>query len=326
MRHANLAAGRAPGRRHALALLAAVVLALAPLAAQARAPRALWVWEADARALLRDPATADEALAFAHRQGVGTFYLYAGAYEDGDPLPAEAPAWHALLRRLHAGGLRVQALLGSAPLRTEGWVLPERQGEALAALREVLDYNAAAARAERFDGVHLDIEPHQLPEWDHERERLLAGLLDLGQSLQALRAQRRARLPLAADLPFWLDGVELEWRGVRASAAAHAIRLFDSVTLMDYRNHAAGGDGIVAHALPNLALAARAGRPMVIGVETGEALPDKLTFRGLRREDLERELADAERALRGQRAFAGFAIHHYGAMRSWLAAQGGAPP
>ncbi len=85
---------------------------------------------------------------------------------------ARAQSYRQFIRRLHGKGLRAYALLGSACLHTEEYVLPEHRNDALAMLQRVLDYNAVARPDERFDGINLDIEPH---------------ILDLGQALMELK-------------------------------------------------------------------------------------------------------------------------------------------
>ena len=101
-------------------------------------------------------------------------------------------------------------------------------------------------------------------------------------------------IPIGPDIPFWLDGITLEWRGHRATVAEHAIGLFDFVTLMDYRNRADGGDGIVSHARTEMEIAERLGKRVVIGLETGEGELPKVTFKGLPRTRMEEELAATE--------------------------------
>ena len=182
----------------------------------------------------------------------------------------------------------------------------------------VFDFNASSPPGSRFDAIHFDIEPHQLQSWSRDRQKLLSYFLDLSKAVMQLKAKYRTNLPVGPDIPFWLDTIPLDWDRKRTSVAEHAITLFDFVTLMDYRNHAAGGDGIISHAADELEMGRRRGHTVIIGVETGEEELPKTTFRGRSPTDLDRELAETQAAFRGNPAFGGFAIHHYGAWRSWL--------
>jgi len=96
---------------------------------------------------------------------------------------------------------------------------------------------------------------------------------------------------------------------------AHVQDLYDYVAIMDYRNHAEGSDGILAHAAEELAYADAHGKTVVIGLETGDAEPAKVTFHGLGPAVLDREMNRAERQFRTSPSFRGFALHH---LRTWM--------
>ena len=305
-----------------VALFLAGLLAVS-MPALSAAPRALWVWEGDTESLVLDPAAADQAIALARREGVRTFYLYADSFQDHNLISDQPQKWQQLLRRLHAAGISVHALLGSAYLHTEGYVLPENRKQALAMVERVLLFNARTASVDaRFDAIHFDIEPHQLPQWDSDRDGLLREFLDLGQAYMDLKRKLGSDIPVGPDIPFWLDGISLSWQGQTRSVAEHAIRLFDFVTLMDYRNRAEGSDGIIAHAQDEMDLAKRLGRRVIIGVETGDGELPKVTFQGRTHAEMEQELASTEAAFRDNPAFAGFAIHHYATWQAWLKRNG----
>lgn len=299
-------------RRFLLGFLAWTWLAAAP-----PAPAAVWIWETEAFRLLEEHAWAAEVTASLRARGVGTLYLYADSSEDGGPL-RDAPArYRALLASLHRQGFEVEALLGSASLHSHSYVLPERTAAARSMLQRVLDYNREAAPRERFDGVHLDIEPYALAAWnDHTRGTLAIRYLDRSAEWMAMSRAADPALRVGAAIPFWYDGLVVAWRGRRRPMNEHVQDLYDYVALMDYRNRAEGQDGIVAHALPELAYGDRIGRPVVIGLETGPAEPAKITFHGLGPAALGREMTEAQARFATHRSFAGFALHHLG---TWMA-------
>ncbi|MFN7183552.1 MAG: hypothetical protein ACK4MZ_05080 [Thermomonas haemolytica] len=314
--------------RRAGSWLLAVLLALAGVAtaqvpearaAGGHAPRAVWTWEQPAYAMLESPQVAAEALAFLQRKRIDTLYLYADAYQGRNLLVQQPQRYQALIRAAHARGMRVYALLGSWYLHTERYVLPGLQHKAVAMLQRVLDYNAAAAPEERFDGVNYDIEPHLLDEWEEAtRPRLLRGFLDMTAAMLEARRKSGQALPVGPAMPFWWDGISLEWRGARKPVSEHVIDLADYVALMDYRNFAEGRDSILSHAASEMAYADRVGKRVVIGLEFNPGEPAKLSFHGMDEAAFEAEAGKVETAYRARAAFAGFVFHHYEGYRRFV--------
>ncbi|MBQ5949733.1 hypothetical protein [Massilia sp. ST3] len=301
-------------------LLASLLLALACAQSHAApaAPRAIWTWEEESYAMLRQDAAAGRAIDFLKSKSVDTVYLYADAYEGRNLIVAEPQRYRALIRRMHASGLKVYALLGSAYLKTERYVLPRHRAQAEAMLQRVLDYNKGAAPEERFDGINLDIEPHILDEWSTRKMALLAEFVELSDALVRLKRKSGQDLPMGPAIPFWFDGIELEWQGKRKPVSQHVQDLYDYVALMDYRDRAEGGDGIVSHAMDELEYASRIGRKVMIGVETLPNAIKKVSFHHLREADMERELATTARMVGQMPAYGGVVIHHYQSYRKWL--------
>ncbi len=299
-------------------LLAVLLLScLLPLTGKA-ASRAIWTWEAESYAMVEDPAVAAEAVQYLKGQRIDTVYLYADAFQGRNLIVEQPQLYRAFIERLHAQDMKVYALLGSAYLNTENYVLPAYRRQAEAMFQRVVDYNAAVPAAARFDGANLDIEPHILDEWnDATRLRLLAGFLDMSAALMRIKRDSGATLAVGPAIPFWLDGIELEWNGRVRPVSEHTIDLYDYVALMDYRDKAEGSDSILSHAASEIAYANRVGRQVVIGLEVSPNEIDKVTFDEEGPRVFEQEVAKVERALGGEPSFAGFAIHHYRAWRRW---------
>jgi len=296
-----------------------LVLSALPIGAMAQASRAVWTWEAESYAMIEDPAVAQEAASYLQSQHIDTVYLYADAYRGRNLIVERPELYRAFIEQLHRRHMKVYALLGSAYLHTENYVLPAYRRQAEAMFSRVLQYNADAPAEARFDGVNLDIEPHILDEWnDQTRGRLLAGFLDMGEALMKLKREHHASLAVGPAIPFWLDGIELERNGTRRPVSEHAIDLFDYVALMDYRHKAAGSDSILSHAASEIAYADRVGKKVVIGLEVSPNELDKVTFDRVGPKVFEQALGTVEEALRGDPSFVGFAIHHYRTYRNWI--------
>ena len=296
----------------ALWLLSAGIASAAPA-------RAIWTWEQASYAMVRDASAGEDAIAFLRLKHIRTLYLYADAFHGENLLEAQPGLYRQFISRLHRRGVRAYALLGSAYLHTEAYVLPEHRAEALAMFQRVLAYNAAASSAERFDGVNLDIEPHILDQWPEQKLQLLRQFLDLGAALMELKRASGQSLAVGPAIPFWLDGIELDWHGTTRPVSEHVLDIYDYAALMDYRDHALGRDGIVSNAADEMASAERMHKQLVIGVDVTPDDIQKVSFDHLAEADLERELALTAHAFRHERAFAGFAIHHFRIYQQWLA-------
>ena len=295
-----------------------LLLCMMAWTATAHAQRAIWMWEEDSYAMLERPQLASENIRFLKRQGISTLYLYADAHE-GRLLLTQQPGLYArLIQQLHSEGMEVHALLGSWPLHTERYVLPEYRAVALAMLQRVLDYNAQAHPSARFDGVNLDIEPHVLDSWSSKREELLTQFVDLGSAFMALKRRANQPIRIGPAIPFWLDGIAIRWGGKTKPASEHLQDVFDHVVLMDYRDRAEGPDGILSHARNEIAYGRQIGKPVWLGIETAPNEIRKVSFYHLREADMERELAITRRALADEPAFGGFVVHHFSSYKRWL--------
>lgn len=306
-----------------LRMLATVAFALfASVAMAGPSSRAVWTWERESYAMLESRAAAEAAFEFLRSKRVDTIYLYADAFEGRNLLAGQPQRYRSFIAQAHERGFRVYALLGSAYLHTERYILPGERKAATAMMKRVLDYNASAAAVERFDGANLDIEPHLLDEWnDASRENLLRDFLDVSAAWMAMKKASGQALAIGPAMPFWFDGIPVHWCGRTRPASEHFANVYDYVALMDYRDHADGRDGIIAHAAREMAYAEKIGKHVVIGLELTPNELKKVTFNHRREADLAREMAATEKAYGKSKAFDGFALHHYRGYREWVEGQ-----
>lgn len=282
-------------------------------------PRGIWTWEQATLTMVASERAALDAIAFFERKGVTAVYLYADDFAGRNLLRQQPERVRAFIRLAHGRDIQVRALLGSIYLHTERYVLPSFHPAAVSMLQRVLDYNAAAEPAARFDGVNYDIEPHILRQWGPAtRADLLRGFLDMTAAMLEARHRSGQVLPIGPAIPFWWDEILVEWRGVRKPASEHIIDLTDYVTLMDYRDRADGDDSIISHAQRELAYADRVGKRVEIGLEFGPATPAKVTFSGESEAVFEREAAKVAAVFGGRPAFGGLVLHHYDVYRRFV--------
>jgi hypothetical protein len=95
------------------------------------------------------------------------------------------------------------------------WIAPRHRSNLLEVhlRRELIEFNSACETPQqRFDAVHLDIEPHGLPRWKTMTpEARKKPLLQFRDTLREVRVYLdepgAGKTPVFADLPVWYDQV-----------------------------------------------------------------------------------------------------------------------
>ena len=305
-----------PSIRLGLCLVLSLTFAMASSAVERNPSRALWVW--DAAPLLQARSARQDFFDFCGERGIDTAWVQVTRTLGGNRLEHDED-WRDLLDEAHRRGVKIHALDGDP-----AYMLPGHDYDVLQLVDTIIRFNRDAPADRRFDGIHLDIEPHRLAGWQLPviRERLLGDYLELNAHIQRI-VRAAGGIEYGVDIPFWWQYPDdqtgaaigdVTFNGVRKAASFHILDLVDNVGLMDYRNVARGDDGIIAHARAVLDYADGKPSKVFVGVETSPVarveLP-KLTFDGRSNAEMERELALARDAFIGHQSFAGFAIHHY---------------
>lgn len=193
-------------RASVAALLLALVLPFHR--ACAAEPRGTWWWTSAGHPwgvdqVLGDNNKETQVLQFLKAWNFGRVYCSFG--NQARTNPAVMRAWNA---KLHAAGISPQLLLSE-----NTWIFPDKRDNLLTVhiQPKLIDFNAASANtAERYDGVHLDVEPHALSQWSTNtpagRKDLLLQLRDTYQAVRTYLDQHGASdILVYADLPVWYD-------------------------------------------------------------------------------------------------------------------------
>ncbi len=255
--------------------------------------KATWIWQAE----LID-AKRQDILGFAKQNGINTIYL---RIERQKPFDYYRP----FLQEAHAAGIEVHAL-GGHP----AWALASHRGRMLDLLDWVSRYNSEADAKERIDGVHLDIEPYLLPEWNTDQAEVLK---QWTANMKAFVEQARndPALEVSTDLAVWFDNIPVP--GVADTTLSEwMIDTFDHVTLMAYRDSVDGPNGIEALVSDELGIADRLGKQVLVAVNVKEMPSQRHTsFYEEGPEVMERQLDLVEKRLSKHPSFAGTAVHDY---------------
>lgn len=239
-------------------------------------PSALWLWSLTS-------AEVAAALKFVAERRILTVFLGVGW---------AGPETHAItvVERLRAAGVGVQCLGGDPSWLERPDLARQWMGRAL--------------RAAKFDAIHLDVEPWTLPGWASHRERLLE------QYLAVTGAVRESGLPLEIDVAPRLASDKIG----SSIVLDPVLGSVDRVTVMAYRDHAEGVDGILEVSQPVRAACFRHEVGFRIGVETQpaeQAGGPGQTFAEEGRAALQRETAVVSSRLTANPFYLGVAVHDW---------------
>jgi hypothetical protein len=166
----------------------------------------LWVWKSPT--VLEAPRGAERLRDFCKAQGINEVYVSVSAKSEAE----EDKQLAELIGMLHRLGIRVEALLTSAEADEPG----KHRETLLEHVRLIVQFNQRHT-GERFDGIHLDVEPQQRPENKGPGNlRFLPGLVDAYREVRGVA--EAAHLTVNADIQNKLLKGDLEERRKLLSA------------------------------------------------------------------------------------------------------------
>jgi cell division protein FtsN len=252
--------------------------------------RALWVWRPT---FLDKHQEMEFFVEFARARAINTLFLFASTKR----LIEKPESFRAFLRLAHERKISVHALNGEPD-----WIFPERRSPLSAFIEAVLSYNRASPEEARFDQIHLDVEPHALPEWKSgKRDALALHYLDL---LKWSRERTQdGKIALSVDIPDWFDEIPLG----PSSLFERVLDQVDQVAVMAYRNRA---QKVIEASRLEVEQSTQKGKTVWVGLSADPAHLPRAAGRPLDAE-LEELALLVESAFREQQSFLGVAIHDY---------------
>ena len=173
----------------AISFLAAL-LYVSTAVAQQPPVHGLWVWKTPI--ILDLPARGEALRDFCRSQQINEVYLSFSSQNGG---AAEQQEIQKLIALLHKSHIRVEALLSSIDADEPG----KHRDKLMAHVSEVLTFNREHAK-DRFDGIHLDIEPQQRQENKGPGNLgFLPNLLDTYRGVRTVAEQNQ--MTVNADIP-----------------------------------------------------------------------------------------------------------------------------
>jgi hypothetical protein len=255
---------------------------------------ATWMW--NTYAIWRDK---DQTLDYLSQNSVNLVYL-----QIDEEIPVDV--YRIFIKEAGERGIEIQALGGKPD-----WVLPEKQGELYKFIYWVKAYNNSSRSAERFGGIHLDVEPYVLPQWQTDQDTIIGNWMDtVSGFVQEVKSD--SYLTVGADLPVWLEWFLVpDGKGDTTTLTDYMIGRLDQITLMAYIDNAQGIINAVSKELNEAA-----GKSLVIGVETMDNNEANSSFYAKGKAQMTSELDTVIQSLSSHPSYGGYAIHEYD---SWVA-------
>jgi hypothetical protein len=277
-------------------LVAATCFALTRTAVAQEVPvHGLWVWKTPT--LLDLPSRGEALRDFCRSQHINEVYLSFSSQNGGAAEEVEIAKLIVLLHRSH---IRVEALLSSDNADQPG----KHRDKLLEHVNEVLAFNGKHAR-DKFDGIHLDVEPQQRQENKGPGNLgFLPDLLDTYRAVRVLAEQNQ--MTVNADIPNkFLKGDLNQRRALLSSLPRLTLMLYELSSPTD------GGD-TAAHA-DKLRQASQRFLDMAYQGLDGTQLA-RMSI-GLRTPDYEGQMANmlnvVQETLSGNPHYLGWAWHSY---------------
>jgi len=261
-----------------------------------------WEFNPSAGGLVSDSVKRQELLDFCRIKGITHIFLNSQGAVYGTA--AEKLDFTSFISAAHGLGMDVYALQGR-----KWWSIPEGgnvEGQ-LWTSQEGWQYVTAVMNYGQFDAIIDDTEPYTAnsDDWNNNLNQRAQWYVDWVQGCKDVIA---ARVPFVSVVPFWFDTKMVALNGdvTPKPLNEYVSDIADSSCIMDYRDSAEGGDGMIQHAENEITYA-----PCWAAVETQNVNFDKLTFYEEGEAYMEGELQKFKNYYNANPNYLGMSIHYY---------------
>jgi hypothetical protein len=257
---------------------------------------ATWLWNSDSLLPKKD-----EVFQFLQQNKINLVFLQI------DP-DLSANEYGDFISKAGTLGIEVHAL-GGAP----NWILPENQIKMYKLIDWVKNYNNKVQANQQFKGIHIDMEPFVMPEWNQNTDTMLGLWRDTVSGFVDEIKKDSPHLIVGGDLPVWLERFNVpDGHGGRTTLSDWMIRELDLTTLMAYRDNS---NDILSSVSQEMDEAEKDGKSIIVSVETKPSKEGPITFYDKGQTIMMQELGKVVNTLQSRAPFVGYAIHDY---ESWI--------
>lgn len=284
--------------------------------------RGIWIYKTDA---IADSTDASDALFdFCTKRHITDLFwqVHFEKLEDGGRTLKNADQTRTFIQRAHARSLRIHALFGDP-----SHALRAKHAIVFASVDGIIAFNHEGPPDAHFDGVHLDIEPHGLPQWKKadiaQKCDLLGQFVEVNHQAVSRAHAADPALIYGVDIVFWLDKTTPEgksaypvtFEGVTKDAAKHLLDCVDHVAIMSYRDTAEGKNGIISLVSQTIAYADTTKAKVFVGAKMADIGPKMEGFYGRTETQMMASLKAVDDTYTSHPGYAGLAFFMYEAFK-----------
>ena len=189
---------------------------------------------------------------FAENNNINEIYYYSSSLNDKT---------NSFIEQANSKNIKVYWLIGKYEWIEDNSLLDEKFATYIAYQNEYKN---------KFEGIHIDIEPHQHPEFKSRRQELITKYVELVIALN----NKYKDIKLEYDIPFWLDD-KVTIDSITKPAYEFVIDNSSKVTVMSYRDSA---EKIYDVAEEEIEYAKVNNKTLNLSVETSQNEDDIVTF------------------------------------------------
>ena len=189
---------------------------------------------------------------FAEDNNINEIYYYSSSLDDKT---------NSFIEQANSKNIKVYWLIGKYEWIEDNSLLGEKFATYIAYQDEYKN---------KFEGIHMDIEPHQHPEFKLRRQELITKYVELVIALN----KKYKDIKLEYDIPFWLDD-KVTIDSITKPAYEFVIDNSSKVTVMSYRDSA---EKIYDVAKEEIEYAKVNNKTLNLSVETSQNEDDIVTF------------------------------------------------
>ena len=269
----------------------------------------VWVWDSPvAVPWEKNKARIDAAAA----HGFNTIYVTVDDYLDTNSPATYSASVEKFIAYANSKGIAVDAEAG-----WRDWAKPTLRSKAYAILAFVNNYNST--HTAKFRNVQYDIEPYILPEYETNKGAVLTDFVTLTYELVKRNTGNAGITMVIPHFYGTADGwtPNVTYAGKTASTFTHLLTALDtkpgnSISIMAYRNYVEGKGGTLDIAGDEIREASTGihSTKVIVAQETGNVDPGYVTFFGMSKAELQKQIGAIKNSYANSSGFGGIAVHY----------------